>query len=316
MFAATIYLFWAQSIELNGKYRSDLSIHITRALASGGTGYSLEGKFTVFFTRLFNGSTIGFAVFLAVVVTITPFAVELFLSEMDRLDRDVKTGSIRNRYIGLWSIFAAPLVIPYIWFWFYRNTMSINAWHNSTSMEMRLVSVLAMAFYLRIQAKVNLEGYIRFRDWLLLAITLFISTWFKPSFFIGFAPVMAIWLLYDLLGHRTDIDYLKKLFFFGCAAVPAGCMVILQYWKLYGSRDDVSLSINGDQDHTLYAIRVGLFLIIPIVVLIYNRKKIVKDYRDGNRAYIQIWMIWILEIMYHQLLTEVGRTLYWPSRTN
>lgn len=307
-FAMMTYLFWAQSIELNGKYASDLYTHITRALASGGTGYSLEGKFVVFFDRLFNGSTIGFAAFLSFIVISTPFAVGLFLSEIDRLDKDIKVGSIRNHYVGLWSIFTAPLVIPYIWFWFYSNTMNINAWHNSTSMEMRLFSVLAAALYLRIQSKVNSEGDIRLRDWLLLAVTLFISTWFKPSFFIGFAPVMAIWLLHDLLSHRTDIDYIKKLFFFGCAVLPAGCMVILQYWKLYGSRDDVKLSINGDEDHILYAIRVGLFLIIPIIVYIHNRKKIGKDYRDGNRAYVQIWMIWVLEIVYHQLLTEVGRS--------
>lgn len=302
------YLFWAQSIKLNEKYRSDLYTHITRALASGGRGYSLEGKLVVIFDKLFHGSTIGFAAFLSFIVIITPFAVGFFLAAMDCSDKDVKTGSIRNHYIGLWSIFAAPLVIPYIWYRFYKNTMNINTWHNSTSMEMRLFSILAMAFYLRIQSKVNSEGKIRVGDWLLLAASLLISTWFKPSFFIGFAPVMAIWLLHDLLSRRTDIDYIKKIVCLGCSALPAGVMVILQYWKLYGSREDVSISINRDSERTLFVISLGIFLIIPIIVFIYNRKKIAKDYRDGNRAYIQIWMIWFFEIIYHQLLAEVGRS--------
>ena len=63
-FASMVYLFWAQSIKLNGQYQSDFMVHINRALQNGGTGYSLEGKLVVFLNQITNGSTIGYLFFL------------------------------------------------------------------------------------------------------------------------------------------------------------------------------------------------------------------------------------------------------------
>lgn len=308
-FITMTFLFWAQSVEYNGDYTSDMKSHITKPLANGGHGYSLEGKFVVLFDRLTHGSTIGFAAFLALLVILTPLAVRFLLCQFDQMDSaGTPLGKIRNQYIGLWSIFTAPIVIPGVWFWFYKNTMNINAWHNSTSMEMRLFSVLALAVYFKIQSDMRMRGGLRITDWFILSMTLFLSTWFKPSFFVGFAPVMLMCLIVDFVSHRKDFNYIKRIFAFGCAALPASGMVILQYWKLYGSREDISLVLNKGQNHALYIFRLCIFLIIPLTVFIYNGKKIISDHRSGNTAYVQIWILWAIEVAYHFLLSEKGRS--------
>ena len=316
-FVSMVYLFWAQSIKLNGLYYSDFMGHISRALANGGSGYSLEGKLVVFFNQITNGSTIGISVFLALVVIATPVAVAFLLSQIDLTDKEyLKTG--QKYWIGLWSIFAGPIVIPCIWNWFYKNAMNINAWHNSTSMEMRLFSVLALALYFRIQHySFDQEKQIKLLDWLVFSLSLLISTWFKPSFFVGFAPVMLLWLMIDFFRSLKDGQKIRKIFIFGLAAIPAGCMAILQYMKLYGSREDVSLAISESQNVGLYLTRLGMFIIIPLLVFLFNRKKIQKDYREGNRSYYQVALLWAIEIMYHFFLTEVGRkggNLGWGAR--
>ena len=302
-----VYLFWAQSIKLNGQYQSDFMVHINRALQNGGTGYSLEGKLVVFLNQITNGSTIGISVFLAFVVVITPIAVAFLLSQIDFQD-SVKLRKEQKCWIGLWSVFTGPLVIPYLWNWFYKNTMNINAWHNSTSMEMRLFSVLALAFYFRIQHYyMDHIKQIKPFDWLCFSLSLLISTWFKPSFFVGFAPTMLLWLIIDFCKNPKEGKTIGKLVLFGLAAIPAGCMAVLQYMKLYGFSEDVSLAIKETQDIGLYMTRLGLFIIVPLLIFIFNRKGIQRDYLNGNRSYYQVVLLWAIEILYHFTLTEVGR---------
>ena len=47
---------------------------------------------------------------------------------------------------------------------------------------------------------------------------------------------------------------------------------------------------------------------MPLTISFYNRKKIVRDFKNGNRSYVQIWIIWLLEVLYHQVFAEVGRS--------
>ena len=306
-FISMLFLFYAQSIRLNNQYDSDFFEHIEKALKSGGTGYSLNGKIIVWLNSVFSGNTLGISLFLALVVSITPLAVAFMLSQIDSMSN----GCLRQeqlQWIGLWSIFTGPIVIPCLWPWFYKNTMNINAWHNSTSMEMRLFSVLAFAFYIRVQHQYLSKKHIQLKDWIGLTVCLLLSAWFKPSFFVGFAPIMAIELLLDLKKRIKKKGELKNVILLGLSAVPAGIMVILQYMKLYGWREDVSLSINNSQDLGLFFTRIGLFLIIPIIVLLYNRRMIIENYRKGDRLYFQILGLWLFEVIYHLLLTEVGRS--------
>lgn len=307
-FVSMVYLFWAQSIKLNGLYYSDFMGHITRAIRNGGSGYSLEGKIVVLLNNLTDGNTVGISIVLAIMVIATPAAIAYMLSQVSQ--RDIRGDlSVKQKYwIGLWSIFTGPLVVPYLWNWFYKNTMNINAWHNSTYMEMRLFSVTALALYFRIQQYyLDQDKKIRFQDWLFLALSLLISTWFKPSFFIGFAPVMLLWLLIDFIRHRKEGRTIRKIVIFGLAAIPAGCMAILQYMKLYGFREDVSLAIKETQNVGLYLTRLGLFVLIPLIIYFFNRTTIKTEYKNGNRSYYQVLLLWAIEILMHFSLTEIGR---------
>ena len=173
---------------------------------------------------------------------------------------------------------------------------------------MRLFSVMALCLYFVIQEGLLNGKNIRLTYWSAFAACLFAATWFKPSYFVGFAPVMVIWLLIDLVKSRGDLTKIRNLFFFGCACIPAGLMVILQYWKLYGSREDVSVVLNTAQDSLRNNIRTGLFLILPVIIFLYNRKKVVSEYKKGNRAYVQIMVLWVIEWLYGRIFTEEGRT--------
>ena len=306
------FLFSAQALRIKGKYLSDLDVHLSHAIESSGSGYSLESTLTVLIYRIFGKNAtacmIGFSLLLALMVVLTPLAVASLLSFLDRTEKGTPLGVTRNRFIGLFSIYIAPLMIPVVWFWFYNNNCNINAWHNSTYMEMRLFSVMALCLYFVIQEGLLNGKNIRLTYWSAFAACLFAATWFKPSYFVGFAPVMVIWLLIDLVKSRGDLTKIRNLFFFGCACIPAGLMVILQYWKLYGSREDVSVVLNTAQDSLRNNIRTGLFLILPVIIFLYNRKKVVSEYKKGNRAYVQIMVLWVIEWLYGRIFTEEGRT--------
>lgn len=309
-FLAMGFLFYMQSDPEPGCYKSDFKVHIQSALGNGGSGYSLEGLLVILLDRVCDGSTIGISLLLSLFVVLTVLAVGALLGEIDRDDPLSRLGRERGNWIGLWSVFAAPLVIPHFWFWFYKNAMNINAWHNSTYMEMRLFSVLSLVFFVRIQRSyLSEKGRTGAADYLAFSVTLLFSTWFKPSFFVGFAPMMAIWLLLDLISNRKRKGCFRQVVLFGLTVIPSCCILALQYWKLYGSRENTQVVIStADTMNNVYMIRLGLFLAIPLLILLYNRRKVISDYKNGNRLFVQVWVIWAFELLYHLIFAESGRS--------
>lgn len=308
-FAGILSLFVLQLIRLDGKYDSDLMLHITSALAKNGAGYSLEGKIIVFCNKITNGHMVPFCLFLALLVIFTPIVSGFFLNQLDRIDKTkLSLGTWNHFYIGLWAIFASPVVIPKYWQWFYKNTLSMNPWHNSTSLEMRFFSLLVLILYFKLYLNIRNGTNTKVVNWFLLSITLFISTWFKPSFFIGFVPMIILGVIIDYgYFHYRDWSYLKKILTLGFTLLPSAGILILQYLKLYGYHDNIRIIVNVDRNYFSYCVHIGLFLLAPVLVMIYNRKRIIREFLSGNTTYILIWGFWLIQLIYYLFLAEEGR---------
>ena len=304
-------LFCAQSFRFKGLYLSDLDLHINSALRNGGSGYSMESTLVALIYWLTGKNAVAckiiFPFVLAFVILMTPLAVASLHSFLDRTEEGTSLGVSRNRYVGLFSIYIGPLVLPFIWFWFNTNNYNINAWHNSTFLEMRLFSVISLCLYFVIQADLRKGKRIRPSFWLMFTACMFVSTWFKPSFFVGFAPVIAIWILIDMLQSHGKLDKIKDQFLLGCTCIPSGLMVIMQYWKLYGSRENISVVISSEMDDVNDNIRILLFLILPVIIFLFNRKKVISEYKNGNRAYVQIIAMWLFNLLYTKMFVEIEK---------
>ena len=99
----------------------------------------------------------------------------------------------------------------------YLGVYNGNVLHNMTLLFSRMPVPLVLIFFFRLwDAR---RGRLRLLDWLGLALTLTLSTFFKPSFLGAFAPWVLLMLVWDF--GRTRCRGIKNEFLIGLAVLPA-----------------------------------------------------------------------------------------------
>lgn len=213
-------------------YRSDIKAYVRN------TGYSFTGVVLHGINQL-TGSALLTALPVALANALTIVALWLLF---DYLLPNTGPG---KRLAFTWLVgMEAAIWMPYVT---YRGlqTLSATLWHSPTFVMMKPFAVLAFLFYLKVQK--NYLQRIDWHNWMLFAITLVLSALFKPSYAFCFAPAMAVLLLVDLI--RTRGKGLLQIIRFGCAVLPSGLVLLLQYARLFGQ----------PASETSNTIRFGLF---------------------------------------------------------
>lgn len=302
IFASTAVLFYHQSI---GDYNSDLKSHIRIALKEGS--YSLQ-KYIFRFLHSLTGDTIPIVIFLSLIITVTPLAVSWLFKVMDRTQKTASLNIWVYRWAGVFLTFVGALVLPKIYPWFNFKTFTINCWHNQTTNEMRLLFLFCIGLYFIIDECYLKDDRLHWGLMLLYSLLLAADTWLKPSMFIGWAPVMAIWLLVDFFSHPKTWKNFSRMVLLALTVVPSLLVVWFQYVFLYVEDSEVGVGFYYDLDLQMQAIRTALFLLCPLIILSYNLRRIDSPRcRVEQRQVRQIITLWLLEWLYSSCLNETGK---------
>lgn len=205
-----------------GNYQTDLPVHVA-ALEMDIAAYSILFYVFDWFYRLSISDYLvsGLLTFFCVG---TVFVLKRLLKE---LDPDGKPGI---QWLLAWCCsFVAAIFMPSL-FNRFLGTFSPAIWHNSTYLGMRFFAVISLIFYFKL-SKTYLEK-INWKNWLAFCLATTLSMAIKPSFVFSFSPIMAIFLIRDLI--KTKGKGFKNVFLFGLAVVPSILVGLFQLGVLKG----------------------------------------------------------------------------------
>lgn len=302
-----IKLFYYQAISFDGRYQSDLPLHIELALS--GEGYSILYYIISIIYRIFN-DVFYIAVFEAIMVVATWLLATGVLCHFLETQKYIRCSGIA---LGLTIM--TGIYVPCIYETFYKAQLITQPYHNITYLGMRLTSLGVMILFVKMYD--NYLDKIRLKEWCLLTLLLVISTSIKPSFFYGFAFTLFLFLVSDLVKHRFDKKVFRQIFFIGSTVLPSLLVLFVQAQILYGTNiDGQSTGIALIWGKSFIA--SGLFktvlkllcgLSFPCLVSWVNRHKM-----DKNEKFIII--MFIIQLLVCILFTETGEranhgNFYW-----
>lgn len=293
-----LYLFYMQSIQpldYNNRYfQSDLPYHISMIIDDGWY-YSFTAYAYQLLYMLGGKGTALIALFLAVVTVLgIVFTEKLLRLLCNKSKTDILTMS---------GALALNFVMPFFWTlageYRYVSYQSGNLWHNSTYQCMKLFALAAMLYYEKLE-----KGYrekITVKQWITMAVLLFICTGIKPSFLTVFAPVLAVKLLVDLV-KRVPF---KQIFLLGSTVLPACGVVLWQSMVLFGQDTGNGTTFDPWYTFSLHAnkpkLAVLCSLAFPLVVLLFSLKDLWKDKR-----YLFVWGMTGVGFLEALCLVETG----------
>lgn len=295
---ACLYLYYQQSIQPldynNRVFQSDLPYHISMIIDDGWY-YSFTAYAYQVLYFLAGESTCLIVVFLAVISVWTVLLTEKLLRVL--LEKETRDGLTLGGALGL------NMVMPFFLEWAgqyrYVSYQSGNLWHNSTYLCMRLFAIASILVYMQIER--NYREKIEWKQWLIFAVVLVITTGIKPSFLTVFAPAMALKLLWDLF-HKVPF---KQIFLFGCGVLPACGVVLWQNMVLFGEDTGQGFALNPWFTFSLHADRpkaaVLCSIAFPLVVAAFSLKELVKD-----KKYFFAWLVTGVGFLEALLLAETG----------
>lgn len=293
-----LYLFYMQSIQsldYNNRYfQSDLPYHISM-IVDDGWYYSFTAYAYQLLYRIGGGSTVGIAVFLAVVAALCVILTERVVRTLlKREHADALTLSA-----AMMLNLVMPFYLKMAGQYRYVSYQSGNLWHNSTYLCMKLFGLAAMLLYWKIEE--NYREKITVKQWLLFTVVLVVCTGIKPSFLTVFAPVLALKLLWDLL-HKVRI---KQVFLLGCTVIPACFVVLWQNMVLFGEDTGNGFTFGPWYSFSLHADRPKLAVLcsvaFPLVILVFSIKELLR-----NETYFFIWAMAGVGFLEALCLVETG----------
>lgn len=300
-FICCLILFYRQSVEYGGKYESDLILHIEFGL-TGKDNYSIVYILYGLLYRIFDNTWM-IALFLAVVTVLT-VKVTSYVFEFLFKTQKTEISTFGLNILAFVSTFVMSIYIPYIYEFSYYGTLSGQAWHNSTYLLMRILGLLILVLYLKLDSVYLSEGLDK-RSALLFTVMLIVINAVKPNFFLAFAPFMAIRLFIDLLSSKVDIKVrFKRIIIFGCCVLPSVFVLLIQNQIIYGGDNGNGIAIEigytiSKVGHPVFKVFVGLAF--PLLVLIKDHKDIIRD-----RIYGSMWGIWTTAFLEYVFLVETG----------
>lgn len=184
----------------------------------------------------------------------------------------------------------------------YLGVYNGNVLHNMTLLFSRTTVPLVLLFFFRLWD--SRESRLRLKDWLGLALTLALSTLFKPSFLGAFAPAVLVMLIWDFI--KTRAKGFKNEFLIGCAVLPSAAVLLWSSSVLFA--EDFAGTSSGV---ALRALTLGGLLSLLVMylrgLLLPLWSHFTQGVREPERGHLRIvWGVLGVAILEALTLTETG----------
>ena len=293
--AACIYMYHRFMGWTSGSvYESDLPAHISLAV-DDGLIYSLISFIIIALDKLhlliLLPFILGSFAFLSVlftsklIVEVTDHRIETFASEIMALLLNLLMpcyvqGLSSGRYLGM-------------------HTSSI--WHNSTYLCMKWLGLLTLLMYFRIER--DIKEKLTLRSFAVFTAVLTLTTAAKPNFLLAVAPVMLVFLIWDLVKKNAPAG---KLCLFALSVIPSFLIMLFQNKALYDvNAGNNSIIIAPGRAMGLHASNIAavsiLSIAFPLMILLLHIRDLFK-----NRVLLFAWMSAGVGFMQYFLFSEQG----------
>lgn len=215
------------------------------------------------------------------------------------------------------SALVGPWLIPGYQMGLFLDAYNGNCYHNLTLLFGRSLIPISLVCFLRCWE--TRSDKLRLWDWLGLAVSLLITTGFKPSFAFAFLPALAVMLAWDVI--RSKGKNFRNDFLIGCAVLPSGLVCIWQYLMLFtddlGTTSALIPTENGEMvedqeagialrfvwgaDLVFLLVMYLRSLLLPVYTLALQTKK--EESRGGIHIIIAVELVALLEASF---LVETG----------
>lgn len=278
---ACLWLYYHQSVAdltLEGSipYQSDLPLHISMVVQDHWL-YSFTAYVYQFLYTLCGGSTIGIAVFLAAVSVATVYATEALV----RLFAKEKEKTWRTIALALSLNLVMPVYLHFVGEFRYVSYQSPNVWHNSTYICMKLVAILTISYYFKLE-----EHYAKGlspKEWITFMLLNVICTGIKPSFLVAFSPIMGCFLLVDLI-RKVPFN---RILTFGATLLPSGLVILWQNAVLFGEETGNGISFQPWYSFSLHtAIPKLAVLCSALFCILVVAVTALREWRDKRYLFI------------------------------
>ena len=304
-----IFLFYKQTGWSGGAvYESDLPVHI-RMIIEDGWYYSLtafvyQALYQIPFV-LPDGAPFGnlaIAVFLGLCGTVSVYLTACLLRDLQ--------GNRRGNALRAWQLsgglllnLVMPCYIRGIADGRYIGMESASIWHNSTYIVMKMMGLFCILYYGKLEKRYR-QG-ISGGEWFLFTLLLSLCTAVKPSFLLVFAPVMAIFLLADLI-RRTPF---QKVFVFGSTVFAPLLVVWFQNMILFGGetgngweiRPGYALSLHSGYPLLSAVLSIFFPLALLLILPLISRRELLAD-----RQFLGAWLLAAVGFLEVFLFAETG----------
>lgn len=299
-FAMETLLAYRQSILYNGKYFSDMALHLNIARRDQYT-YRMIG-FLVKYMDKVTASPWGIAAVIGLLVLFTVAGNYLLIRFFTK---GITKTRIPAEVLSLVALYTGPIYIPKYMPYFYAKTQSKYAWQNPTQIMVTVFSIFALLVFYKVYEN-YMEG-ISMKSWILLAVTFLLSAWAKPSFIMAFFPAAAMVLLADVfrtvdISEIRDCRIVSKAYRFrqvvimGLTMLPSCIYFLMLNQTLFG-KDTQQASVEAGKEASKVVIDLGRAyfnqdfsitlsiiagLAFPLFVLAFNLKSLKKpEYAVG-----------------------------------
>lgn len=299
IFLLSVFLFYRQATSVEGLYMSDLQDHIAFAMA--GDSYSVLYFAMGFLLKLTGGSVMAIAVLEALLVAGTGWITYLLFSK-----RVAEEKKIFAFLISFALLFFTSIYIPILYPHYYLQTFVTQPWHNITYIGMRFFAVWTMYAFFEVYE--NYLNRIRFKEWLSIAIPLFLATAIKPNFLLAFSFTLLAVLILDFVRNFFDKEKFLNMIKMGTTVFPACGALLLQATILYGPTEEGAAEsgliltwgatlLEGGVLPLVMKIICGLSF--PIMIYILGRKRLDKQERF-------VYLMYLITFIQVHMLGESG----------
>ena len=298
-----VYLFYKQTQWVDGSvYESDLPAHI-KMIVEDGWYYSLTAFVYQALYQLPFGN-LAISLFLSLCSVASIYLTYLILLKLNGMCK-LGLGIIGTRSSKVTEHLVADKTLVFrSWFllaaWALNLVMgcyvkgmadgryigmeSASIWHNSTYIVMKAAALACILYYLYLEPVYQNE--LNGKKWGTFAVLLMICTGIKPSFLMVFAPMMALFLLADLLQGTP----FKKVFCFGLTVIPSLLVILFQNAILFGADTGNGWELRPGYALGLHSghpvIAAALSILFPLMVLVFHLRDLKKD-----RWYLGAWLM-------------------------
>lgn len=289
---------------IKGVINSDFLSHIDGALYGNWKVYSLVHLIIKIIYK-FPHPNVLFALLMAISMVVTSIGCYIFLKEYTTISKN------KGILISLALLFVCCIYVPDLFPHRYTLilTNTTQPYHNTTYLLMRMFAVFCMLYFLKIYDQLNNEN-LKIKDCFVFFIFLTFCNASKPSFFLGFAPIVLIVFIILLIKKKGKNFW--DLFKAGCFILASMPVMLIQTMILYtpGEESSIVISLDWLKEYVLNSnffineICNLLFPLFVFVLVIINRKK--TTIKEELPRYYIIASMFVFSHLQQLTMTETG----------